>query len=513
MKLLRTLVVLVVAVVMAGAAPVQAASLKSMAKKLAKGLKGESNRKVAVLSFPYHDGRVGAGSTIIQERLTTYLAETGKVDVIERRLLEKVLGEMKLGSSGVVDAETAQKLGRVLGASAVVTGTLQDLAKNKVEINARLVRTETAKILAANLVRVDRSWTDRLPIVVIPPPPPRSSANLSQIAILLDTSSSMDGLIDQAKSQLWKIVNELAQVEEGGGAAPVEVALYEYGNSGLSARGGFIRQVVPFTRDLDSLSEALFALRTNGGSEHAGQVIDRAVRDLSWSRKPGVYRAVFIAGNESFAQGPVDYRASIRRAKSAGVFVNTIFCGSHQRGVASSWRDGAVLAGGDYFAIDQDRVVLAMKTPQDAEIQRLGRELTDTYVPMGSYGKKAKARQNRAAVAVRGLSSPGASIDRAVFMAKPQYEASADWDAVSQAAKGETVEEEALPAELRALDKKERQKVLKGKADKRSRIQSKIRELNKNRKSFLEKKRAEGGAASGSLGDAVLKAVKTQRKR
>jgi hypothetical protein len=31
-----------------------------------------------------------------------------------------------------------------------------------------------------------------------------------QIALLLDTSNSMDGLIDQAKSQLWKIVNEMA---------------------------------------------------------------------------------------------------------------------------------------------------------------------------------------------------------------------------------------------------------------------------------------------------------------
>lgn len=34
--------------------------------------------------------------------------------------------------------------------------------------------------------------------------------NLMQMAILLDTSNSMDGLIEQAKSQLWKIVNELA---------------------------------------------------------------------------------------------------------------------------------------------------------------------------------------------------------------------------------------------------------------------------------------------------------------
>ena len=39
-----------------------------------------------------------------------------------------------------------------------------------------------------------------------------------QIALLLDTSNSMDGLIDQAKSQLWKIVNELARSRKYGQA-------------------------------------------------------------------------------------------------------------------------------------------------------------------------------------------------------------------------------------------------------------------------------------------------------
>ena len=37
--------------------------------------------------------------------------------------------------------------------------------------------------------------------------PPKRDASI-QIALLLDTSNSMDGLIDQAKSQLWSVVNE-----------------------------------------------------------------------------------------------------------------------------------------------------------------------------------------------------------------------------------------------------------------------------------------------------------------
>ena len=51
-----------------------------------------------------------------------------------------------------------------------------------------------------------------------------------QVALMLDTSGSMDGLIDQAKTQLWKIVNDLALAECEGQKPELQIALYEYGN-------------------------------------------------------------------------------------------------------------------------------------------------------------------------------------------------------------------------------------------------------------------------------------------
>ena len=68
-----------------------------------------------------------------------------------------------------------------------------------------------------------------------------------QIALLLDTSNSMDGLINQAKGQLWKIVSETGKAKRDGKNPVLEVALYEYGNDSLSVMHGYIRQVVPFT--------------------------------------------------------------------------------------------------------------------------------------------------------------------------------------------------------------------------------------------------------------------------
>src|SRR5438128_1734728 len=96
---------------------------------------------------------------------------------------------------------------------------------------------------------------------------------LVQLALLLDTSNSMDGLIEQTKGQLWKIVNQFINARQGGKRPQVQVALYEYGKSTLSAGVGFIRQIQPLTTDLDKISEELFALKTNGGEEYCGWVI------------------------------------------------------------------------------------------------------------------------------------------------------------------------------------------------------------------------------------------------
>ena len=64
-----------------------------------------------------------------------------------------------------------------------------------------------------------------------------------KVALLLDTSNSMDGLINQAKAQLWEIVNELSYAKYGIEKPNLEIALYEYGNSNLSSREGYIKQV------------------------------------------------------------------------------------------------------------------------------------------------------------------------------------------------------------------------------------------------------------------------------
>ena len=143
-----------------------------------------------------------------------------------------------------------------------------------------------------------------------------------------------------------------------------------------------MRLILPLTDDLDRVSEELFALKTNGGEEYCGWVIRDAVNRLDWSRSSDVYKAIFIAGNEPFTQGPVDFHASCRAAIERGIVVNTIFCGASSEGdrpagrTARSWPTAAIMS------IDQNQKVVEIPTPHDAEIARLGVELNKTYLPL-----------------------------------------------------------------------------------------------------------------------------------
>lgn len=500
--------------------------LKKLSAKLEKGVKDEANKKVAVLSFPYADGGQSSGSSIVAERLTTFLVGGGKAEVIERSLIAKVMDELKLGATGALDAESTQKVGKLLGVGAVVTGTLNDLPKGKTEVNARLIQTETGRILAAGQADIERTWSDA-PVRPGMAAQPSSTGTaggaflgkpLVQLALLLDTSSSMDGLIDQAKAQLWKVVNELASSERGGSNPVVQVALFEYGNSGLSSDAGWVRQVLPFTVDLDKVSEELFALRTNGGEEYCGWVIKDAVNNLLWDRHDDVYRAIFIAGNEPFTQGPVDFRASVASAAGKGVFVNAIFCGNRQEGIATQWKAGAELGNGDYTNIEQNLHAAAIKAPQDEEIERLGGALNDTFIPMGASGRLANRRQaaqDRNASAFAGAAAPA---ERAAFKATAQYSSSVAGDAVNavmaEGKKAEELNREDLPVEFQKLDVKELDARIRQKAGERKAVQSKISVLNAERKRYIAEQERKASTKGGpTLDAALLQSVRNQAER
>ncbi|MGA1796745.1 MAG: VWA domain-containing protein [bacterium] len=338
--------------------------------------------------------------------------------------------------------------------------------------------------------------------------------NLMQMAILLDTSNSMDGLIEQAKSQLWKIVNELAVAKKNGASPDLHVALYEYGNDSLPGREGYLRRIVPLTTDLDRISEELFKLTTNGGSEYCGQAIRSATSGLDWHASSSVYKVIFIAGNEPFSQGVVDYKGACKAAIEKGIIVNTIFCGDYHEGVRTDWKKGADLADGKYMNIDQNEQAVHIDAPQDEEIARLGKELNTTYIAYGAAGRESLERQAAQDENAARLGK-GSLVQRSITKSKSQYTNEA-WDLVDAERSGEVeienMKKEDLPEEMRKMSAEERKHYLAETAKRREEIQKRINVLNEARRTYIEKEHKRM-AEEHTLDMAVINAVREQAGR
>ncbi|MEW5951977.1 MAG: VWA domain-containing protein [Elusimicrobia bacterium] len=461
--------------------------LKTLAEKISAGQPKES--KYAVMEFSYTDSKKSQGPVIVQERLTTILASM-KLTLVERNLVKKVMEELKLQNSGAIDSQTAAEAGKLLGADILITGTLNDLSDTKTEINARCVEVKTGKILSASSAVIEKTWKDSQ--TSGQNTGDYSGKSLIQIALLLDTSSSMDGLINQAKTHLWKIVNELAGSSKKGDASIVQVALYEYGNNSIPKEKGYIRQISPFTSDLDKISKQLFELKTNGGEEYCGQAVKEAVENLKWSKKDDVYKAIFVAGNEPYTQGPVSFEEASALAKSKGIFVNTIFCGSKQQGIAMQWKRGAELTDGEYANIDQNFQIADISAPQDREISETASKLNETFVPYGEKGKKSFEEKKEMDMKMN--TAPAAiAYERAAYGAsKSAAQANSQWDLISAletgALKRSEIKKEELPENLAKMSDKELNEHIDAKLKEREETKKKLIKLKQERDEYIKSK-------------------------
>jgi hypothetical protein len=339
-----------------------------------------------------------------------------------------------------------------------------------------------------------------------------------QLAILLDTSNSMDGLIDQTRNQLWQIVNEFSAARKNGVTPILEIALFEYGNDGLSANTGYVRRLNGFTRELDQVSEGLFSLTTNGGSEYCGYVIRDAINKLQWSQSDKDIKSIFIAGNESFAQGPVSYRQVAELAHQRGITINTIHAGNHQVGIRDNWQSGALLADGSYMSIDSDQQIVHIAAPQDARLAELNAELNSTYIPYGMEGE-AKIQRQMEQDAQSSKISAGLLAKRAKTKSSSYYNNSS-WDLVDAFEDGEMkeaelaeIEEKHLPKPMQGLSGEEKVAYIKGKTDEREAIKKEIDALSKERAAYVADVKREQLAAAPSMGDALAEAIKNQAEK
>lgn len=339
----------------------------------------------------------------------------------------------------------------------------------------------------------------------------QSSGKKIQVALILDTSNSMDGLIEQAKSQLWKLVNELTTLKKEGAAPEIEIALFQFGNQDLYITKGYIEQITPLSSDFDNLSKHLFSLTTNGGNEYCGWAIKDALKNLAWSTNPNDLKMIFIAGNEAFNQGPENYKAVCHTAQKAGIIVNTIYCGDYFKGKYEFWEEGAQIGGGKYLNIDHNDEVVHTSTPYDDDIMRLNQALNKTYI---SYGKEGSKRRHNQKVQDDNASQySSANVRTRAFVKSKKAYKNESWDLVDFTANNELseVEESELPAELRSMNLQERTSFIEAKRREREQLKQELQEYEAKVEEYIRAHQAEV-AEEQTLDHAMLEIIQEQAK-
>lgn len=89
------------------------------------------------------NGRIGMDSALEHELQGALLARG--IQVVDRALIDKLLAELKLGSSDLADPETQLKLGRIMAARLIATGSLLQASQTLAAL--RLIDTETTGIV------------------------------------------------------------------------------------------------------------------------------------------------------------------------------------------------------------------------------------------------------------------------------------------------------------------------------------------------------------------------------
>jgi TolB-like protein len=123
--------------------------LSKVADKLASQIKDQGRKKVTVLDFTDLQGGSSELGKYVAEQLTVDLVISRKdFSVLDRANLKSILAEHKLAATGLIDPDTAKKIGQFSGVDAIILGTVTSKDQS-VAITAKIITTDTAEIVGA----------------------------------------------------------------------------------------------------------------------------------------------------------------------------------------------------------------------------------------------------------------------------------------------------------------------------------------------------------------------------
>jgi hypothetical protein len=329
-----------------------------------------------------------------------------------------------------------------------------------------------------------------------------------EVVFVLDTTGSMGGLIQGAKDKIWSIAKHIAS---GQPTPEVSIGLVAYRDIGDE----YVTKKYALSGDLDGVFEHLMSFRADGGGdtpEHVSKGLYDAVYGMQWSDSS--MKMIFLVGDApphtDYHDG-FDYQKILREASRREIRVHTIRCGNDPQ-TASYWKEMASLGHGSFATIAENGGVVAMATPMDGELAKLGRELNDTAIVYGD--DKARAMVASKAAGAAAAPAPAAA-DRGAFYARTGKSID-EADVLESAASGGgegvlRMDAAKLPEPMRAMNAEEKKAFVVKKKGEREQVMKELQKVSSERDAYL-KDHAAKDAKSDGFDQVVDKAVSDQGK-
>jgi Mg-chelatase subunit ChlD len=338
-----------------------------------------------------------------------------------------------------------------------------------------------------------------------------------EVVFILDTTSSMGGLIQAAKEKIWSIATTMASAEQ---APDIRMGLVAFRDRGDT----YVTQVLDLSQDLDSMYASLMDLKAQGGGdgpESVNQALYDAINRISWSKNDDVYKVAFLIGDappHMDYNNDVQFPVTLEMAKRKGIVVNTIQSGQNSY-TAPVWQNIAQLGYGEYFQVENSGNAVAVATPYDKELSELAASLEDTRLYFGD--RETKQRQKKKNEATRKIQqglSDEALARRASFGATPSGAANflGEGELVDAISSGrielDDIDKDDMPASLQAFAPAEQMVIITNQARQRAEIKRDIQKLSETRNVYIRDQVAKDGGAKESLDEKIYSAVKKQAK-
>jgi TolB-like protein len=129
--------------------------ITDLARQITTSASSQQKQRIAVLPFRELDGQATVLGMYVAEELVTNLFQLGNFKIVERQLLDKVMGELKIQQSGAIDPTTAKEIGRIAAVDAIVTGSITDF-ESFIAVHCRLIDTTTGEVFGAAQAKITK---------------------------------------------------------------------------------------------------------------------------------------------------------------------------------------------------------------------------------------------------------------------------------------------------------------------------------------------------------------------